>query len=131
MKAVKGEQIFLTTENKAGKLEEVAKLIKDSQVNVRAIAAYADSGKAVFELVTSDNAKVMKSLKGLGSLEKKEVVIVEMPDEIGQLCVLASKLKDADIDLNFIYGTTSQAGASANIIFSSSDNDKALEVISN
>jgi hypothetical protein len=130
MKAVKGEEIFLTTENKVGKLEEVAKLIKESGINVRAINAYAVANKAHFRLLTSDNVKSKEILRKVGTVENKEVIIVDMPDEVGQLHTLASKLKEANIDLDHIYGTTSKPKQSAILIFSSSNNDKALEVIS-
>jgi hypothetical protein len=62
-------------------------------------------------------------------VEDKEVVIVDMPDKVGQLHSVACKLKEANIDLYYIYGTTSEPDKPAVIIFSSQDNDKALAVI--
>jgi hypothetical protein len=130
MKAVKGEEIFLATENKVGKLEEIAGLIQQKGINIRAINGYAVENKAFFRLVTSDNAKTKEALQAAGKVESKEVVIAEMPDEVGQLHRLTSKLKNAGIDLTHIYGTTSQPKGSAIIVFSSKNNDKALEVLS-
>ena len=130
MKGQKGSELFLTTENTVGKLGGVSELLKDSGVDVRAISAWADSGKAFFRLITSDNAKAKEILTGLGSIQEEAVVLVDMPDEVGQLNSLCSKLKDNNIDLIYIYGTTFELGKSATIVFSSSDNDKALDIIS-
>jgi hypothetical protein len=130
MKAVKGEEIVLSTENKIGLLGEVANLVKDSDVNIRALNAYVIEDKAIFRLVTSDNAKAKEILKNAGSVDATEVVIVEMADKVGELADLASKLKDANIDLRHIYGSTMKEGEPANVIFASNNNDKALEVIS-
>lgn len=130
MKAVKGEEIILTADNKVGKLEEVASLIKENSINIRAVSAWAVEDKAFFRLITSDNVKTKEVLAGLGSIESKAVVIVEMPDEVGQLHVLASKLKGASIDLSHIYGTTYEPGKAAIIVFSSNNDEKAIEVIS-
>ena len=130
MKGVKGTEILFTAENRMGKLEEVARLIKDSGINIRTISAWAVDDKAFFRLITSDNAKAKETLQSLGNVESKEVVIVEMPDEVGQLYKLAAKLKEANIDLTHIYGTTSEPGKAAIIVFSSNDNEKALKVIS-
>jgi len=130
MRGEKGLELFLTADNKVGKLEEVSGLLKNGGVNIKSISAWADSGKAFFRLVTSDNAKAKEILAGLGSVEEKAVILVDMPDEVGQLNDLCLKLKDNNIDLTHIYGTTSEAGKSATIIFSSSDNDKALDIIS-
>ena len=130
MKSVKGKEIVFTTENKVGMLEEISKLIKDEGVDIKGVSAWGEGDKAFFRLLTSDNSKTKGVLQRLGNIEEKDVVIVDMPDEIGQLQMLSSKLKDVGIDLNYIYGTTSEPGKTAIIVFSSNDNDKALEVIS-
>ncbi len=130
MKAVKGKEIIFTGENKIGELEEIARIIKDNGVNIRAISAWAVNGKAVFRLLTSDNAKTKELLLVKGKVEEREIVIVEMPDEVGQLQLLAFKLKGNGLDLDYIYGTTYEPGKSAVIIFSANDNEKALRIIS-
>ena len=130
MKAVKGKEVIFTGENKIGELEEIASIIKDNGVNIRAISAWAVNGKAVFRLVTSDNAKAKELLLAKGTVEEREVLIVELPDEVGQLQLLAFKLKGNGLDLDYIYGTTYEPGKYAIIILSASDNEKALEIIS-
>ncbi|MDD4954950.1 MAG: ACT domain-containing protein [Candidatus Omnitrophica bacterium] len=129
MKAVKGEELILTCDNKVGQLDALTSLLKEKNINLRGISAYAYESKAVFRLITSDNAKAKEAIKKLGSLEAKEVIIVEMQDEVGQLNAIAKKLKDANIDLTHIYGTTSKPHDSAIIVFASNDNNKALAVV--
>jgi hypothetical protein len=130
MKGTKGEEIFLVTENKIGKLEEVAQKIKEKGVNIKAISAYAIEDKAFFRLITSENNVAKEALKDLGEIETKEVVIVEMPDEVGKLHELAYRLKEAEVDLEYIYGTTFEPSKPTIIVFSSNNNNKALEIIS-
>ncbi len=130
MKPVKGKEIIISSENKIGKLQEIAKIIQDNSINVRAISGWHVEGKAFIRLVTSDNIKTKEALQSQGQIEEKDIVIVDMPDEVGKLNIMASKLKEANIDLEYIYGTTSQPQKSAIIIFSSSDNDKAIAALS-
>ena len=130
MKVVKGKEIILSAENEVGKLEEIARIVKDSGINIRAISGWHVEDKAFIRLAALDNSKISEVLRPLGTLEEKDIVIVEMPDEVGQLHALAEKLKGANIDLEYIYGTTSEPGKGAVVIFSSNDNDKALEVLS-
>jgi len=130
MKAVRGKEILFTGENKIGELEELARIIKDNGVNIRAISAWAVNGKAVFRFVTSDNIKAKKLLSAKGMVEEREIVIVEMPDEVGQLQLLASKLKGNGLDLDYIYGTTYEPGKYAVIIFAVNDNEKAVGILS-
>ncbi len=129
MKAVKGEEIILTCDNKVGQLNALTALLKEKNINLRGISAYTLEAKAVFRLITSDNQKAKEVLRTAGSLQTKEVVIVDMPDEVGQLNLIAKKLKDANIDLTHIYGTTSKPHESAIIVFASNDNNKALAII--
>lgn len=130
MKAVKATELLLIADNKVGKLAEISRQVKESGLNIRAISAWAFDDKAYFRLVVSDNAKAREILQKLGKLEEKEIIIVDMPDEVGQLFSLTSKLKDNNIDIRYIYGTASKPGSSAIVILSSDSNEKALAIIS-
>jgi len=130
MKATKGKETLFTGENKIGELEEISNIFKDNGINVQAISAWAVNDKAIFRFVTSDNAKTKELLEARGSVEEREVIIVELPDETGQLQILASKLKGNGLDLDYMYGTTYEIGKYAIIIFSANDNDKALKILS-
>jgi len=130
MKGAKEKEIILTIENKAGILEEISRVIKDNGINIKSMAAWVIDDKAFFRLIASDNVKTKEVLQGLGKIEEKEIVVVYLPDEVGQLFLLVSRLKESDIDLDYIHGTTTEPTRSAMVVFSSNDNDKALEVIS-
>ncbi|MCM8773638.1 MAG: ACT domain-containing protein [Candidatus Omnitrophica bacterium] len=131
MKVVKGEEIFVTTFNKVGTLAAITEIIANAEINIRAISAYVVGDKAFFRLITSDNNKTKEVLsKNNYSWESKEVVIVELIDKAGQLYNLASLLKKANVDLNYIYGTTSKPLTETIIIFSSNNNDKAIDILS-
>ena len=129
MIAVKGDEIILVTENGAGKLAKITGSLSELAINIRAICAYSEGDKAVFMLVTSDNSKAKEALSSAGTITTEEIIIVEMPDEIGQISIIAEKMKDAGVDIKYVYGTTAEPGKSVNIIFSSNNNDKALEVL--
>ena len=131
MKVVKGEEIIIAVENKVGRLEEITGIISKEGINIRAIVAYVENKQAIFRIITSDNLKTKEILlqKGLKP-EAKEVVIVELPDKIGELYKMAGKFKEANIDLEYIYGTTTTAEV-ATLIFSSNNNEKAIEILAN
>lgn len=131
MKVVKREEIVVAVENKVGKLEEITQLISKEEINIRAIAAYVENNQAIFRIITSDNLKTKEifSQRGLKP-ETKEVVIIELPDKVGELHKMAERLKEANIDLEYIYGTTTTAEV-ATLVFSSNDNEKATQVLAN
>ncbi|RKY40616.1 MAG: hypothetical protein DRP76_01550 [Candidatus Omnitrophota bacterium] len=130
MKVVKTEEIFLVTSNEVGKLAQITGVIAQKNINIRTICAYVRDNQAIFRIITSDNLRAKEVLSQDHNVELKEVVLVELPDEIGQLHKLGGKLKEEGIDLEYIYGTTSSSQV-ATLIFSSNDNEKALKILSN
>ncbi len=131
MKAVKAKELLIKSENKIGALADLTKVIAGGGINIRAISAWAEDNFALFRLLTSDNTKAKEILTNNNySFEEKEVVVVELPDRIGQLSLFAGKLKEAEIDLAYIYGTTSKPEYEAILVFSSNNDDKAVEVLS-
>lgn len=130
MKAERGKELLLITENKVGKLAQIAHLVANHNIDIRAISAWAFDDQAFFRIVASDHEQAKQVLGSVGKVEEKDIVIVRMPDKVGQLFQMASKLKDYNIDLNYVYGTTSTPNKPAIIVFSSDSNSKAIEVIS-
>ena len=130
-KARAGKEVHVVAENKIGTLADISQWMADKGVNIKATCAYADNGKAHFLFVTSDNKKVMEILRNK-KIEgtEDEVVIVEISDKVGVLKDIAKKLKNAEVDLKYIYGSTSgTANAVSNLILDSSDNAKAIHAI--
>ena len=129
MGARKVEELFLSAENKTGLLEEITQALVSGGVNIRAVSAYVAENKAFFRLITSDNAKASEALANIGSIEKKEAVVAELEDKEGSLNKAAARLKDAGIDLAYIYATSADTGNKVAVVFSSDNNDKSVELL--
>jgi len=130
IKAESGKELLLITENKCGKLAQIACLVANHNIDIRAISAYAFDERAFFRIVASDHEQAKTALSTVGKIEEKDIVIVKMPDKVGQLFQMTSRLKDFNIDLNYLYGTSAAPGKPGIIVFSSDNNSKAIEVIS-
>jgi len=131
MKAVKARELLVRVKNKVGVLADLSSLIAGVSVNIRAISAWEVSDEAFFRLIVSDNAKIKEILTQKGYIVfEEDVVVVELEDKIGQLRLLTDKLKSADIDLIYMYGTTSKPEHEAIMVLCSNDNDKAAEILS-
>lgn len=129
MKAVQGSEVIVSLEDKAGSLGEVTSVLKQNDINIRAVSGWVEQGKAMIRVVTSDNQKAKQALSAMET-ELKEVVVMDMANEVGQLNILSEKLKEAGISMTHIYGTTSGQGQAATLVFASDNNQKAIEVIS-
>lgn len=131
-KVKKMKELLVETKDKPGMLAEVTSKIADSGVNIQTLCAYALEDKAYFMMITSDIEKAKGALSDY-SVREKEVVVVNLKNEIGSASNMARILKAADINLEYIYGTTCDCNlpdCECRIVFSSNDNDKAVEVLS-
>jgi hypothetical protein len=128
MNGVKSTEIVVSLEDKAGALGQITSLLKQENINIRAVSGWIQQDSAVIRLVTSDNQKAKEVLSGLET-EEKEVVVVDMENEIGKLDSLSAKLAQAGISMTHVYGTTPGQGQSATLVFASDNNDKAIEAI--
>ena len=124
------KELLVKTENRVGMLAELTEAISKSGVNVTAVSAFAVGREAIFRIVTSDNLKAIGGIKAKNfeALER-DAVVVELENEVGKAADMADKLTKSNIDINYIYGTTSKAADPCTLIFNCSDNKKAVEVI--
>jgi len=131
-KARAGKEIHAVAENKIGTLADISQWLADKGINLDSVCAYADNGKAHFLFKTSDNKKAIEILhsKDMDQVSEEEVVLVEMQDKVGMLKDMAKKLKNAEVDIKYIYGTTSTAPNSpAAVVLVADDNKKAINAI--
>ncbi len=125
-----GKQLLAVTENKVGMLAEVCATASGAGVNIQAINAYAVGDKANFRLLTDNNQKAREILQAKGhQVSEQDVVMVELPNQVGVLKEAADKLKAAGVDLEYIYGSTCSGGCDCLLVFASNNNARAIEVL--
>lgn len=128
-KAKKLRQINFEMKNKVGALSGVSSALSDAKVNIKAICAYGMENKAYFMLVTNNNAKARRVLAKLKAKTKEDdVIAVEMPNQVGQLKKAASKIADAGINIQYMYGTVG-TGKTSVCIFKTANDKKALKAL--
>jgi hypothetical protein len=124
-----GKEIVVTVVNKIGVLADISRILADHGINIEAALGYATANnEAKIALVTEDNLRVMDVLKkkNYNNIKENEVVMVELENKSGALKNVTAKLAAEAIDIKYIYGTTCSCGGPARIVFSTSDNEKAL-----
>lgn len=128
-KAKRVKQLSFTLSTRAGLLSDVTSAIAKAKVNITAICAYEMAKNAYFMLTADSAARARKCLAFLKiGLEEEEVVVVEMPNKVGELQKVAKKIADAGINIDYMYGTAA-AGKSSTCVFKTSDDKKAIRAI--
>lgn len=129
-KAVLTKQISITVDNKIGVLNIMAGYLADRGINIDAIAGYEmeESGQARIMLIVDDTRRAIDALneRGFGSIEEKDVVMVELDNKPGALKNVTSLLAHKEINIRYIYATTSPEECPVRVVISTSDNEKAF-----
>jgi hypothetical protein len=127
--AKKLKQLSFSLPNKVGLLAQVASALSQAKVNIEAICAYEMADKGYFRVVTDNNAKAKKVLAKMGAnVEVEDVLIVGVPNKVGQLQKLAKKISDAGVDIYYAYGSPG-AGKTTCLVFKTANDGKALKAI--
>ena len=127
---MRAEQIAVFLENKAGRLAEVASILAEAEVNIRALALADTSDFGVLRLIVNDNQKAIKALKNRGfTVGKMDVVAVEVEDRPGGLHRILDILNKAGINVEYMYAFVTQSGDNAIMIFKFVNIDEAVEVL--
>jgi hypothetical protein len=122
-------ELYVITPDEPGILGRVMGTLANAGVNLKAIYARSERGKGIFFLITSDNKKAEKALKGIGyEVTTNNVVTVEIDDRIGAGAEMGALIGNAAIDIEYCYGT-SAGGVKALLVFQTNDNKKTFETL--
>jgi hypothetical protein len=124
------EQISVFLENKAGRLEEVTRVLSEAGVNIRALSLADTSDFGILRLIVTDNNKAKEALKQNGfTVAKTDVVAVEVEDRPGGLHRILNVLHRANVNVEYMYAFVQQSGNNAVIIFRFDNLDEAVRIL--
>lgn len=125
---MKVEQISIFIENKSGRLAMVSRILSESGINIRALSLADTSDFGILRLIVNDVEKARSVLKECGfTVNKTEVVAVEVPDRPGGLSHILNILDSEQINVEYMYAFGERSCGNAVIVFRFDDTDKAIE----
>ena len=123
------KQLTVFIENRAGRLEDVAKALRDNGINIASVSLADTSDYGLLRFIVSDYEKAVKVLKESGfSAKVSDVVAVKLTQEVGQLNELLNILSGINVNIEYMYGLTSD-DQSAFIVLKTSDQDATLAAV--
>lgn len=100
--ALKQVSVFL--ENKEGRLYEVAKLLGDAGINMRALSVAETADYGVVRMIVDRPDEAIRVLKEEGfTVSATDVIGVVVPDEPGGLARVLEILKNSGINVEYLY----------------------------
>lgn len=126
------QQISVFLQNKPGTFAQVAKVLSDNGVNMRAMSVADTSDFGILRIIVDDNEKACAVLKDAGCIYKETpVVAVEVADKPGALVQILDALNAESISLEYMYAFVAGKTDSAYMVIRVNDADRTAEVLKN
>lgn len=127
---MKVEQISIFIENKSGRLAEIARVLGEKSVNIRALSLADTSDFGILRLLVDKTDEAFATLKASGfTVSKTQVVAVEVPDQPGGLSRILQVLDDAKINVEYMYAFAERNADNAVIIYRFDETDNAIRTL--
>ena len=126
------EQISIFLENKSGRLAEVAKVLGDQKINIRALTIADTTDFGVLRLIVDQPAQAEKILSAREfTVRTTKVIAVEIPDQPSGLVATLGALEEAHVDIEYMYAYASKPGEKAIVIIKIADCERAIDALTN
>ena len=123
-------QISVFLENRAGQLAEIAGILSENKIDMRAISIAETTDYGVLRLIVSEPQRAATTLLGHGFvLSMTPVVAVAVPDEPGGLARVLGVLAEGEIDIEYMYAIIGRVAGKAYMIFRVGDEAKLQAVL--
>lgn len=123
------KQLSIFLENKKGRFTEVAKILGDAGINMKAFTVAENSDFGILRLVVSEPDKAKQVLKEHRyAVSTTDVVCVQCPNKPGSLAKIMTLITEAGIFVEYMYAFST--GEQALVIVRPDNIDRTVQVLS-
>ncbi|MEW6273988.1 MAG: ACT domain-containing protein [Bacillota bacterium] len=127
---MKVKQISVFLENKSGWLAEVTRALGDNKINIRALSIADTTDFGILRLIVNSPDLAYKILKERGfTVSVNEVIVVEVVDEPGGLAEILGVLREAGINIEYLYAFVQKAAKAALVVFRVEELEEAVTTL--
>jgi len=124
------KQISVSLNNVPGALSSVSEILGNEGVNIRAISVADTADISTVRFVVDEPVKAINILKTNGyGVKETDVLAVETPDHPGGLNAVLKPLKDAHINVHYLYSYLGRSSDQAIVILGVDKMEEAKQVL--
>lgn len=124
------EQIAVFLENKSGRLAEITAILAENDINIRALSVADTADFGILRLIVDKVEKAKTVLRENGfTVGKTQVIAVEVEDKTGGLASVLQSIKNAGINVEYMYAFVNKTGENAVLIFRFEKMEQAIETL--
>ena len=123
------KQLSVFVENQPGRLSEITDVLSSREINIRALSIADTTNFGILRLIVDHPSRAESALKEQGfTVSQTSVIGVGIEDRPGGLAAL-DILREAGMDVEYMYAFVSHAEKTAYVILRVADNDAAEKVL--
>lgn len=112
------KQISVFVENKPGRLAEITAILRENNIDIRALTLADTTKFGILRLIVNDPEKTQKVLRDAGmTVSLTSVIVIAIEDKPGGLCGALDILSENGIAVEYMYAFISRDDTCASVIF--------------
>lgn len=121
------QQLSIFVENKPGRLSAITTLLKDNEIDIRALSVADTRDFGIMRLIVNNPTKAEAALKEAGmTVSLTNVIAVGINDKPGGLSYAMDILYANNISVEYMYAFVSRSDSIAYVILRVENNEKAF-----
>ena len=121
-------QLSVFLENKTGRLNDVAKVLADANINMTAFSVADNSDFGILRVLVSDPEKARQVLKEKGfAVKLTNVLALHIGNSAGTLSGILEKLAEGEVYIEYMYAFSE--GEQASVVIRPNNIEQALEIL--
>ena len=124
------KQVSVFMENKAGKLGNITKLLRDEKIDIRAFSIADTTEFGIFRVIVKEPDRAVSVLRNAGmTAQLNEVIVAVMADKVGSFDAVVRPICDAGIDIKYLYSFIGEKEATGRVAICTDDMKRAFDVL--
>ncbi len=123
-------QVSVFVENKKGRLADIAKVLADNNINIRALSIADTTNFGILRLIVDDPQKAEAALKANNfTVSLTHVIAIEIPDVAGGLLQALEVLNSENISIEYMYAFIDSTEGKAAVVMRVEDRKAAADLL--
>ena len=123
-------QVSVFVENKKGRLADIAKVLADNNINIRALSIADTTNFGILRLIVDDPQKAEAALKANNfTVSLTHVIAIEIPDVAGGLLQALEVLNSENISTEYMYAFIDSTEGKAAVVMRVEDRKAAADLL--
>ena len=124
------QQLCVSVENKAETMTQIADLLAQHCLNIRALSLIENNGNGLLRLIVNDTGKAKQLLENEGfQVTLQDVLVIEVPDKPGGLARVLHSVEHLSLKVEFLSAFTQKSGEQGLIILRFNNLDQAMTAL--